>query len=439
MSHPMSLLFYVDNLGLGGANQTTLTVAAGLKRRGHDVIFAAGDGPLRARLNQAGIDFVEMPGVGSIPSWTATKIIFAAVVARKIDLICSNGFDCTMAAIPAALMAGCGIVPTYGGLYNPPYPHPWVPLANIFSEELSWELIHRFGWKAENVVHLIARIDGERFHPGVVAETLRRKWNVTLRERLLVMVCRQDYGKYGGVMALLAAAPGLKKKVPDLRIALVGGGNAADAIARSVRAVHDEVGDEFIVMPGAILETEQAYVAADLVIANGSRSALEAMCCGKVVVSVGSNGFCGVLTRDTVASFRRFNFDKGRLAGNPLGQPERLVSVVADLLADRGLLAEVGRWSHAYATEHLLVKDRLPDFEAFYARGLAMAWTTPGMRWRLLRRWLLSLVAFKIYLLKSRVEAFRGRDRVRRGEALFPPVGDLNPGWETGIPVRIRT
>lgn len=439
MNQSMSLLFYVDNLGLGGANQTTLTVAAGLKSRGHDVVFAACDGPLRERLRQSGIPYVKMPRVGSIPSWTATRIISSEVATRKIDLICSNGFDCTMSAIPAALMAGCGILPTYGGLYNPPYPHPWVPRANIFSEELSGELIHRFGWKRENIVQLIARIDGRRFHPDVDGSRLREKWNIAADDPLLVTVCRQDYGKFGGVMALLAAAPTLKKEVPALKIALVGDGNAADAIARSVAAIHEQAGEAFIVTPGAMSETEEAYAASNLVIANGARSGLEAMCCGKAVVSVGPNGFCGVITRETVESFRRFNFDKGRLTNNPLGHPEQLVSAVAALLNDDVLLAELGRWSHEYARGHLLVESNLTEFETLYAQGVGMAWASLSMRRRLLTGWLTSLAAFKIFLLKNRIVALTGKEPVRRGEALFPPVGGLDPEWNAGVRIQVKT
>ncbi len=81
----------------------------------------------------------------------------------------------------------------------------------------------------------------------------------------------------------------------------------------------------------------------------------------------------------------------------------------------------------------------MPDFEEFYGRGLELGWTAAGMRWQLMKRWLSSLVAYKVFLFKSRVATLGGAAQVRRGEALFPPVGDLDPDWNDGIPARVKS
>ena len=56
----LRILFYVDGLDIGGANQSTITTARALKRKGHEVFYASEDGPLRERLEEAGIPHIAL-------------------------------------------------------------------------------------------------------------------------------------------------------------------------------------------------------------------------------------------------------------------------------------------------------------------------------------------------------------------------------------------
>jgi glycosyltransferase involved in cell wall biosynthesis len=435
----LRLLYYVESLGLGGANQTTLTVAAEMKKRGHDVFFASEEGPLAAKLADAGIPHIRIKTKVRHPSPRASWILFRAIQEHDIDLFCPNGFDCTMDAIPAALLAGKPVLPTWGGLLTPPFPHPWLPNVNIFSMELAADLRRRFGWSHGTIHNLIARIDGKQFNPRIDGQPFRKELGVDPHQPLVLMVCRQDTTKLQGVLTLLDAATGIRSAIPKVRIALMGDGDRRDRILARIREIHDEVGEQFVLAPGSTPDAPAAFSAADLVVANGARSALEAMACGKPVVSAGPNGFCGALSPTTIEGFRRYNFDKGRLAGNPLGSRENLVQAARRILGDDELRRSLGEFSLSYAEEHLLIQSAASKYEDMYRQAVADPWAG---RWSMLRAasdYMVVLVKYYAYLYRRRVRRRAGEDTSVDFDELLAPTQGLDPEWLMGLPDEVES
>ncbi len=428
---PLRLLYYVESLRIGGSMQTTVTVARQMKEAGHFVAFASEGGPLLTQLEKAGIPHVPVTTEVRHPSPGAMRKLTAAIREYDITVLCPNGFDCTLDAVPAGLLTGCPVVPTYGGMFNLPYPHPWLPLVNLFSDELMVDLIERFGWKPEVFRHLIARIDQERFSPGVSGAALRADLGIAEGLEILVMICRHDTLKAGGVMTLLDAAEAIHRGRPDARIVLLGDGNAHGGILARIEEIHSRTGARFILAPGASQRTAEAFAMSTLVVATGARSALEAMACGKVVLSVGPNGFCGVLSPETIEGFRRFNFDKGRLAGNPLAAREILVDCVLRLLSDDGLRGDLGRFSERYAREHLLIQTAAPGYEAMYREAMERWPAGSFARGGLFASWVGTVLRFFSYRIKKRI----GLIAAPPPEEVAPPPASLDPDWRVGIPV----
>jgi glycosyltransferase involved in cell wall biosynthesis len=358
------------------------------------------------------------------------RALMAAIRTYDITVLCPNGFDCTLDAVPAGLLTGCPVIPTYGGMFNLPYPHPRLPLVNVFSDELMVDLIERFGWKRGEFRHLIARIDQERFSPGVSGAALRAELGIPEGAKVLVMICRHDELKRDGVMTLLDAAEGIHGGAPDARIVLLGDGNAHAEILARIEAIHARAGSRFILAPGSSQRTAEAFAMSDLVVATGARSALEGMACARPVLSVGPNGFCGVLSPETIEGFRRFNFDKGRLAGNPLASRQILVDCLLRLLTDDALRREVGRFSESYAREHLLIQTAAPAYQAMYMEALEK-WPSGRLaRLGLFAGWVGTVLRFLAYRLKRRF----GLISAPPPEEVAPPPASLDPEWRVGIP-----
>lgn len=427
----MRLLYYVESLRIGGSIQTTVTVARQMKAAGHFVVFASEGGPLLSQLEKSGIPHIPVTTEVRHPSPGVMRKLMAAIRQYDITLLCPNGFDCTLDAIPAGLLTGRPVMPTYGGMFNLPYPHPYLPVVNVFSDELMVDLVERFGWKPEVFRHLIARIDQERFYPEVSGAALRADLGIAEGLEVLVMICRHDRLKAGGVMTLLDAAEAIHRGRPDARIVLLGDGDAHGEILARIEEIHTRTGSHFILAPGASQRTAEAFAMSDLVVATGARSALEAMAIGKVVLSVGPNGFCGVLSPETIEGFRRFNFDKGRLAGNPLAAREILVDCVLRLLSDDALRGELGRFSERYAREHLLIQTAGPAYEAMYREAMRRWPSGSFARLGLFGSWVGTFLRFLSYRLERRF----GLTSAPPPEEVAPPPASLDPDWRLGIPL----
>lgn len=430
---PLRILYYVDSLGFGGANQTTVTVARRMKQAGHEVVLASAPGPLEQILSESSIPHLRVKTRGRPPLWSTVRRLVGALREHAMDLLCPNGFDCTLDAVPAGILAGVPVVPTYGGLHNHHYPHPRLPRVNVFSLELAAFHVRCHGWDPGSVRNLIARIDEDRFHPGVRGEELRQTLAIGPRQPVLVMICRHDPIKLLGVNVLLDAAPEIHSRIPEARILLLGDGKSHQRILNDVGEINRAAGVEFVLAPGSSSRTAEAFAMADLVVANGARSALEGMACGKPIVSVGPNGFCGALTARTIEGFRRFNFDKGRLAGNPFGGRAQMVDSVAQILGDEQLYRELSRFSLDYARENLLIQRATHDFEALYREAVADPWGRLG-RLRTLDGWLRAL--WGLYRWRYRRARLRraGRRTVPRWDELLPPDPGIDPEWSTGLP-----
>ena len=126
-----------------------------------------------------------------------------AVRRYEIELICPNGYDCTVDAVAAGLWTGCPLVPTYGGMFTLPYPHPRLPIVNAFSFEQMADLRERYGWEPDTFRNIIARIDGARFSPRVSGDRIRRELGIGSDQPVLVTICRHDRLKLGGLLSLL--------------------------------------------------------------------------------------------------------------------------------------------------------------------------------------------------------------------------------------------
>ena len=383
---PMRLLFYVESLGLGGANETTVATAIAMKRRGHHVVFASRGGWLKKKLEQAQILHVELDTAVRHPSLTLARRLRDLLEREKIDVACPNGWDCFVDMLVAALPSGVPVVPTFPSVY-PEYHHPRVPGAIVFSGEYRDTLIRRYGWKPGALEMLIHRIDTERLHPGVDGAEMRARWGLEAQTPVVLLACRLDPMKIGGVRFLLDSVPALHRRCPAARVVLAGDGSLAGEVRDRADHINRELGSQVVILAGRVLEMEKAFGAADVVVGNGARSGMEGMACGRCIVSIGEAGFAGVFTRENIEDFAYYNFDKGTVFdGSSRKDPEALAEALADLLARPERRSELGHFCREFAEERLSVDAGAGRLEQLLA---AQRRTSPAARigrgWELIR------------------------------------------------------
>lgn len=362
----LRVLFYVDGLDIGGANQSTITTARALKRRGHEVFYASEDGPLRGRLEEAGIPHIQVRTKVRRPSLAAARRLAGTMDREGIDLVCPNGWDCQMEALLASIPRGIPIVPTFPSIY-PRYAHPRVPRAIVYSGEYRDALIHRYGWKSGSLEIFINRIDTDRFRPGLDGAAFRRRWGVAENAPVVLMACRLDTMKIDGVRFFLDAIPILASRVPGVRVFLVGDGEWREEVAGKVDELNRESTVPTVVLTGRVHEMEMAFSAADVVVGNGARSGLEGLACGKPVVSVGPSGLAGVFTPENIEDFAYYNFDKGRVFdGITHKDPGALAETVASLLGDEARRRALGEFGREFVVRRLGIEAGLARLEEIY-------------------------------------------------------------------------
>jgi O-antigen/teichoic acid export membrane protein/glycosyltransferase involved in cell wall biosynthesis len=349
------ILFYVEGLDIGGANQTTVTTAVAMKKRGHEVFFAAQDGPLRERLGAAGIPLVTLNTRVSHPSRKAARVLGEILDRERIEVACPNGWDCLADALLATVPRGIPVVPTFPSVY-PEYHHPRVPSAIVFSGEYRDALIRDFGWSPGSLQMLVSRIDTDRFRPGADGAEQRSGWGLSEGNGVVFMGCRFDAMKIEGIDFLLDAVVPLSRRCPSARVVLAGDGAHAREVEARVEAINREIGSPTVILAGKVLAMEKAFAAADVVVGNGARSGMEALACGRPVVSVGPSGLGGVMSPETIEDFAYYNFDKGRVFdGTTRRDPEALADAIAALLSDPEHRRRLGEFGREFSLERLSV------------------------------------------------------------------------------------
>ncbi len=349
----MRILYYVEALDIGGANQTALTVALAMHRKGHEVFFASLDGPLRERLAEEGIPHIPVETRARHPSGGAAAVLRRVIARERIDRVCPNGRDCFLDALLAAIPLGVPVIPTFSGIYAE-HAHPRVPRAIVVCAEYRDALVRSFRWRPEALDLLMNRIDTDRFRPGLDGGPFRHRFGLEDQTPLVLMACRFDRLKMGGVRYLLEAVPGLGRLVPEARVLLAGEGEESAEVAERAAAINQEAGCRRVILAGKVLEMETAFNAADVVVGNGARSGLEGAACGRPVVSVGDSGLGGVLAPGTIEDFAYYNFDKGRVFdGTTTRDPRALAGELCSLLRDAGRRRELGEFGREFSVARL--------------------------------------------------------------------------------------
>lgn len=207
-------------------------------------------------------------------------------------------------------------------------------------------LTDRWGLPAERVHRVHPGVDTDRFTPAVADPAARDRLGWRDR-RVLLTVGRLQRRK--GHDVLIQSLPEIRRRVPDVLYAIVGGGEERDGLERLARQL--EVADSVRFM-GELDDAQviDCYRQCDLfVLPNREISGdiegfglvlLEAQACGRPVVAGDSGG-----TRETM--------DPGRTGVLvACDHPGELIETLAELLLDRGRLDMMGEAGREWIERH---------------------------------------------------------------------------------------
>jgi glycosyltransferase involved in cell wall biosynthesis len=236
----MKILFFARALGPGGAERQMAVTAAGLQRRGHDVVVATfyPGGAFQSLVAEAGARHVNLGKTGRWDVFGFLARFRRFVVQEKPDALYSF-------LPPANIIAAC-VSPRGQGMH-----HIWgVRVSDMKLDRYGW--LERLSYSAErhlsNRAEMIAfnsesgqrsaeqrgmavgrsvvvpnGIDTDVFKPDAVArDRMRRSWDIGDNDRVIGMIGRFDPMK--DHPTFLAAAKALAEIRPNLIFVLAGAG-----------------------------------------------------------------------------------------------------------------------------------------------------------------------------------------------------------------------
>ncbi len=306
-----TLLQVTPELETGGAEQTTIDIAAAVTRAGGRALVASRGGRMAPALKAAGGELIALPVQSKNPLVMALNARrLAAIIRReKVSLVHARSRAPAFSALWAARATGVPFLATYHGVYEA---HGalkrWYnaimtkgPLVIANSEHTRDHVIAEHGLAPERVIAIPRGVDLARFDPEAVApervDALRQAWGLEDDTRVKVLLAgRLTRWKGQGLLvdaaARLAQAQTQGGGRRDFVILLVGDDQGRSGYRAELEAQIAREGLEGQVkLVGHCADMPAAYLLADWVVAPSlkpepfGRTAVEPQVMGRPVLA----------------------------------------------------------------------------------------------------------------------------------------------------------
>jgi len=299
-----TILQIIPHIDAGGAERTTIDVAAALVRAGARALVASEGGRLTSELQAVGGLLIPFPAATKNPlsMLFGVRRLARIMVDERVDVVHARSRAPAWVALGACRLCPRPFVTTYHGAYsgrsalklryNSVMARGDFVIAN--SDYTAGQIL-RLDPRARQRLRVIHRgTDFTKFSPKAVAPErvalLRRAWGVAPDERVVLLAARLTGWK--GQKVLIEAARQLKEQgLHGVRFVLAGDAQGRSAYVRELDALIEKSGLSGIVlrvghcadMPAALLGAEIVAVPSTEAEAFG-RTAVEAQAMGALVV-----------------------------------------------------------------------------------------------------------------------------------------------------------
>ncbi len=299
-----TILQIIPHIDAGGAERTTIDIAAALVRAGARALVASQGGRLAGELQAVGGIAIPFPAASKNPLAMLfnTRRLARLIIDERVDIVHARSRAPAWVALGACRIANRPFITTFHGAYsgrstlklryNSVMARGDVVIAN---SHFTADLIARHYPQARQRIRVIHRgADMLQFSPAAVdparVARLREVWSVAAHERVVLLAARLTGWK--GQKVLIEAARLLKEKgLEGVRFVLAGDAQGRNSYLRELDALIDKGGLAGIVirvghcvdMPAALLAASVVAVPSTEPEAFG-RSAVEAQAMGALVV-----------------------------------------------------------------------------------------------------------------------------------------------------------
>lgn len=397
-ARPLNVVIGLEGLALGGCPINALDLGRALRERGHRVDVFAIDEQVRVSL----LPYAEQSGfqVELLPAEAG-----AVARARQVRAV-ADRHDADVVHVfapwlgPAATVAmgsrrrGIAVV-TNWMMSNVDYVPRRTPMI-VGTRSMQQDAQGRH----EARVHLMeppVDVRGE-LAGAEGARAFRLEHGISDTDVAAVIVGRVDSQmKAEGLRYGIGAIAALD--LPQLKLIIVGDGNAFDEIHREAERVNAELGRRAIILTGVCYNPRPAYAAADIALGMGG-SALRALTHGKPLIVLGENGFAREFGPDTLEYFLTDGYYGDEVVDRPVEHLSRLIGRLLD--ADRRVL--IGAFGRDFVKARFALDSTASALEAIYRLELGEINGTVARRadaTRVLGRTLAHQAAERIQRLRS--------------------------------------
>jgi glycosyltransferase involved in cell wall biosynthesis len=235
-----TILQIIPQLDTGGAELSTIEIAAAVVRAGGRAIVLSEGGRMANRITDCGGELITIPAASKNPFRLLSNAAAIEAIARKecVDLIHARSRAPAWSALLAARRAKVPFVTTYHGiynekgrakkLYNSVMARGDIVIAN---SRYTADIIKRRYATPEDRIRIVYRgVDLEAFDPAAVSperiKRLRDSWGVRDQERVVLHAARLTNWK--GQRDVIASAVRIRDRVRDCVFILAGDAQGRD-------------------------------------------------------------------------------------------------------------------------------------------------------------------------------------------------------------------
>jgi glycosyltransferase involved in cell wall biosynthesis len=371
-----AILQVIPSLDAGGAERTTVDIAAAWAREGFQPLVASRGGRLVTELVVSGGELIEMGLDTKAPHALIANAyrLRDLIRTRSIALVHARSRAPAWSALWAARMAHVPFVTTYHGIYNASNPlkrfyNSVMARADAVIANSQWTAEHiksQYRFAPKHLVVIPRGFDLVRFDPaGIPPErtaALRSDWGASEQDTVILLPGRLT--RWKGQTVFIAALAQLKRegRLRGVRAVLAGDAQGrTDYVDELHKAIARGGLEDIVAIPGHTDDMPAAYLAADIVVSASTdpeafgRVSAEASAMARPVIATNHGG-----SRETVLPGV-----SGLLI--PPNDAPALASALAQLLAlDATSHLAMGMKGRAHIAAHFTVERMCADTIAVY-------------------------------------------------------------------------
>ncbi|UED76415.1 polysaccharide pyruvyl transferase family protein [Brevibacillus sp. DP1.3A] len=360
------ILMVLDNLGTGGTETHVLSIGKALQKKGAQLFYAGGNGPLYQEFVDAGFLVERIESARDPLSVGRQHLIesYQGVIKKHgISIVHVHQTPSGLLAATAASELGIPVVFTLHGTYYPK--DEAIKVAQLCSAVISVSKPVQLFWEKLGVkTTLISNgIDVDEFRPD--SAKMVKLPSLPSDATVVTYVSRLAWQKATVCNMVLRATKTLRSEIPNLHIVVVGSGAQSIHVHELAKALNKAAGQPYIHIVGEQTDVRPYYAISDLVIGTG-RVALEAMACEKPVLAIGNHGYVGLVAPSSYDLAWDCYFGDHSSVQKP--SPQLIDSALRQACRDRSQLKEIGGLGRAWVQSNFHITQKCASLLTIYTQ-----------------------------------------------------------------------